>query len=54
MKKMFKKIASAVKKCRRWIDKQIIWYFNRRVLDAIDNGATYEEVCNIVEEELNR
>ena len=47
MKKMFKKI-------KRWFDKQIIWFFNRRVLDAIDSGATYEEVCKIVEEEMNK
>lgn len=54
MKKMFKKIASAVKKSIRRFDELIAWYCNRRVLDAVNNGATYEEVCKIVEEEVNR
>lgn len=47
MKKMFKKIIG-------WFNRQIVWFCNRRVLDAINNGATYEEICKIVEEEVNR
>lgn len=41
MKKLFKKI------------KEIItWFMSKRVLEAINNGATREEVEEIVKEEM--
>jgi hypothetical protein len=47
MKKFFKKL---IAKIREWF----VWLTSKRVLDAINNGATYEEVCNIVKEEMSR
>ena len=47
MKKLFTKI---ITKIREWF----VWLTSKRVLDAINNGATYEEVCNIVKEEMCR
>ena len=44
---MFKKII-------RWIKEWWVWLFNRRVGQAINSDATYEEVCAIVEEEINK
>lgn len=41
MKKMFKKIKEF-----------ITWFMSKKVLDAINNGATYEEVEDIVEQEI--
>ena len=38
-------------KAIRWIKKQIAWFFSKNVLDAINNGATYDEVEAIAEEE---
>lgn len=43
MKKIFRKI-------REWF----VWLTSKRVLDAINSTATYDEVCNIVEEEMRR
>lgn len=43
MKKFFKKI-------REWF----VWLTSKRVLDAINSNATYEDVCNIVKEEMSR
>lgn len=43
MKKFFKKIREL-----------FVWLTSKRVLDAINNGATYENVCNIVKEEVSR
>ena len=43
MKKIFRKI-------REWF----VWLTSKRVLDAINSNATYDEVCNIVEEEMSR
>ena len=31
-----------------------IWLFSKKVGQAINDGATYEEVCNIVQEEMQR
>lgn len=31
-----------------------IWLTSKKVGQAINNGATYEEVCNIVQEEMQR
>ena len=47
--KFIKKI---VKKIINKIKEEITWYTSRKVLDAIDSGATYEEVEKIVEEEV--
>ena len=38
-------------KAIRWIKKQIAWFFGKNVLDAINNGATYDEVEAIVDKE---
>ena len=43
MKKFFKKV-------KEWF----VWFTSKRVLDAINNGATYDEVCKIVEEEMSK
>ena len=42
MKRLFGKI-------KEWF----IWLTSKKVGDAINNGATYEEVCEIVKEELS-
>lgn len=47
MKKFFKKLITEI---REWF----VWLTSKRVFDAINNGATYEEVCNIVKEEMSR
>lgn len=31
-----------------------VWLFNKRVGQAIEDGATYEDVCKIVEEEIQK
>ena len=36
----------------RKITEAITWLFSRNVLDAINNGATYEEVKKIVKDEV--
>ena len=43
-----------MKKFFRWIKREIVWLCSKKVLDAINNGATYEEVKAIVEEEVNK
>lgn len=35
----------------KMISRAITWLFSRNVLDAINNGATYEEVEQIVDKE---
>ena len=37
------------KKIKRWL----IWLFSRRVQEAINNGADYDEVEKIVDDEIN-
>lgn len=54
MKKTFKKILTSIKRFFWKFHELIVWYSSRRVLDAINNGATYEEVEKIVKEEVNR
>ena len=44
---MFKKI---FRKIKEWF----VWFTSKRVLEAINGDATYEEVCEIVEEEMNK
>ena len=36
------------------IKELFIWLFSKRVGQAINDGATYEEVCNIVQEEMSK
>lgn len=36
------------------IKEMFIWLFSKKVGQAINNGATYEEVCEIVREEMAR
>lgn len=38
------------KKIKEWF----IWLFSKRVGQAINDGATYEDVCNIVQEEMSK
>ena len=38
----------------RKIKEMFIWLFSRKVGQAINDGATYEEVCRIVEEEMSK
>lgn len=47
MKKVFKRII-------RWFKREFIWLTSQKVLDAINSGASYEEVEAIVEEEMKR
>jgi hypothetical protein len=47
MKKFFKWILRRIK-------EDFIWMTSERVGQAINDGATYEEVCKIVEEEMAR
>ena len=43
-----------MKKFFRWLKEWFIWLTSKRVEEAINNGASYEEVCKIVEEEMNK
>ncbi len=36
------------------IKEMFIWLFSKKVGQAINDGATYEEVCEIVQEEMAR
>ena len=36
------------------IKEMFIWLFSKRVGQAINDGATYDEVCKIVEEEMSK
>jgi hypothetical protein len=36
------------------IKEMFIWLFSKRVGQAINDGATYDEVCKIVEEEMKK
>lgn len=42
------------KKFFRKIKEWFVWLSSKRVLDAINSGATYEEVEEIVEEEMSK
>jgi hypothetical protein len=42
------------KKFFRKIKEWFVWFSSKRVLDAINSGATYEEVEEIVEEEMSK
>ena len=43
-----------MKKIFRIIKEQWIWLTSKKVLEAINDGATYEEVEKIVQEEVQR
>ena len=43
-----------MKKFFRKIKEFIVWGFSRTVGQAINDGASYEEVCKIVEEETSK
>ena len=43
-----------VKKICRWFKRELVWITSKKVLNAIDSGASYEEVEAIVEEEMKR
>lgn len=36
------------------IKEMFIWLFSKKVGQAINEGATYDEVCKIVQEEMAR
>ena len=38
----------------KWLKEQMAWFASARVREAINNGATYEEVCKIVKEEAEK
>ena len=38
----------------RKIKEMFIWLFSKKVGQAINEGASYEEVCRIVEEEMSK
>lgn len=39
-----------LKKIKEWF----VWLFSRKVGEAINSGASYEEVCAIVREEVEK
>ena len=41
-----------IKKIINKIKEEITWFMSPKVLDAINNGATYEEVEEIVKQEV--
>ena len=41
-----------IKKIINKIKEEITWFMSPKVLDAINSGATYEEVEKIVKEEV--
>ena len=41
-----------MKECIRMIKVWFVWLTSDRVGQAINDGATYDEVCEIVEEEM--
>lgn len=50
--KFIKKVIKFIKKIINKINEEITYFTSRKVLDAINNGATYEEVEAIVKEEV--
>lgn len=43
-----------MKKMIQKIKEFITWFMSKQVLEAINNGATHEEVEQIVQEEVHR
>ena len=43
-----------MKKFFRIIKEYWVWITSKKVQEAINNGAEYDEVCKIVEEEMKR
>ena len=44
------KMKKLIYKIKEWF----VWLMSRKVMDAINNGATYEEVEEIVKQEVHR
>jgi hypothetical protein len=40
-----------MKKLWQKIKEWFVWLTSKRVMEAINSGATYEEVCEVVKEE---
>lgn len=40
-----------MKKLWQMIKEWFVWLTSKRVMQAINSGATYEEVCEVVKEE---
>lgn len=49
-----KKKGNPIKRFFRWCYKQFVWFTSDKVLEAINQGKTPEEVEKIVEEEMKR
>ena len=47
-------ITKFFKKLKLWFNTQIVWLLSKRVQDAINSGASYEEVEKIVKEEAEK
>lgn len=43
-----------MKKFIRKIKELFVWFTSKRIGQAINDGATYEEVCKILEEEMRK
>ena len=43
-----------MKRFINWIKTQITWFMSRDVLNAINSGASYEEVVAVVNAEVER
>ena len=41
-----------MKKLWRSIKEWFVWLTSKRVMEAINSGATYEEVCEVVRKEM--
>lgn len=43
-----------MKKIMHWIKKQFAWFTSKKVLNAINEGLSYDEVEKVAEEEANK
>ena len=43
-----------MKKIIKWFKKQIAWFTSKKVLAAINEGLSYDEVEKVAEEEANK
>jgi hypothetical protein len=41
-----------MKKLWQKIKEWFVWLTSKRVMEAINSGATYEEVCEVVKEDM--
>ena len=44
-------VMKIIKELWKWLKCELAWYLSPKVLEAINNGATYEEVLKIVNSE---